>query len=80
MEYAPPVLLQSKINIDVLQTIQNKALRIIYKEPPRSSSQPLHHKANLETVEVRLKTLEFKYLDSCKSSGNELINNLSRQL
>ena len=31
MEYAPPILLQSTNNVEMLQIIQNKALRIIYK-------------------------------------------------
>lgn len=41
MEYASQVLIQSKNNIQMLQIIQNKALRIIYKQLPRSSSEPL---------------------------------------
>jgi len=78
MEYAPPVLLQSKNNVEMLQIIQNKALRIIYKEHSRSSSEPLHKRANLETMKVRLETLEGKYWARCKDSGNELINSLNR--
>ena len=78
MEYAPTVILQSKNNVEMLQIIQNKALRIIYKEPPRSSSEPLHRRANLETMEVRLKSLDEKYWASCKDSKNELIGTLNK--
>ncbi len=80
MEYAPPVLLQSKNNVEMLQIIQNKALRIIFKEHPRSSSEPLHKRANLETMEFRLKSLAEKYWANCKDSGNELIKSLNRNI
>jgi len=53
----------------MLQIIENKALIIIYKEPPI---------ANLETIEVRLKTLDEKYWARCKDSGNELIQTLNK--
>ncbi len=66
MEYTPPVLLQSKSNVEMLQIIQNKALKIIFKENPRSPSEPLHKRANLETMEVRLKSLAEKYWTNCK--------------
>ncbi len=69
IEYVPSVQLQSKKNVKMLQIIENKALIIIYKEPPI---------ANLETIEVRLKTLDEKYWARCKDSGNELIQTLNK--
>ena len=77
MEYAPPILLQSTNNIEMLQITQNKALKIIYRDHPRSPSEPLHKRANLETMEVRLKALDEKYWARCKETENELIKTLN---
>ena len=76
MEYAPPVLLQSKNNIATLQIIQNQALRIILKAPYRTPIKDLHAKANIETIDSRINKLNDNYWLNCKLNNNELIEQL----
>ena len=47
MEYGAPVLITSDTFKKAMNGIQYKALRTIYKQPPRCSSKILHVKANI---------------------------------
>ena len=76
MEYAAPLSLITKSNINKLQGIQYQALRIIYKAPLKSSSTELHNKANQETMKIRQEKLSSNYLIKATCSNNELINSL----
>ena len=77
MEYVPQILIQFKNNVQMFQTIQNQALRIIYKQPLKASSESLHKIANIEMIEVRLNALVEKYWTNFMNSENELIQFLN---
>ena len=55
----------SATNLNVLQIIQNKALRIIYKKSlfTRTSNEWLHEQASLCTIKDRLKLLRKRYME-----------------
>ena len=58
--------------------IQYKALRTIYKQPPRCSSNILHVKANITTVKQRIDQLSLNSYDKAIKNSNPLINNLNK--
>lgn len=74
MEYAPPVLLQSRNNISTLQIIQNKALRIILKVPYRTATSDLHTRTGVEMMDTRIKRLNSNYWKNCVRYNNEFNN------
>ena len=73
MEYALSLILQSSHNVEMLQGIQYQALRIIYKAPLMTSIKELHSKANIVTLDSRLKQLNNNYLNSALNSENPLL-------
>ena len=56
-----------------LQTIQNLALRIIYKTRYDYSSELLHSRAKLQRIEDRARFLNLRYINSAIINENELL-------
>ena len=67
--------LSKKIKKQV-QTIQNSALRIIFKKNREQNTKELHELANIEKINVRMKKLNDQYLEKCEAYENPLIENL----
>jgi hypothetical protein len=65
----------SATNLNVLQIIQNKALRIIYKKSlfTRTSNEWLHEQASLCTIKDRLKLLRKRYIRKAIANNNPII-------
>ena len=80
MEYAAPVLISSNYFKTAMNGIQYKALRIIFKEPPRCSSTLLHCRAKIATIEDRLNFLATNYLKNASLNCNPIIETLIEDL
>ena len=65
----------SATNLNVLQIIQNKSLRIIYKNSlfSRTSNEWLHEQASLCTIKDRLKLLRKRYIRKAIANNNPII-------
>ncbi len=65
----------STTNLNVLQIIQNKALRIIYKKSlfSRTTNEWLHEQASLCTIKDRLKLLRKRYIRKAIANNNPII-------
>lgn len=68
----------SKTNNNLLQIIQNNALRIILKKPLMTKTRivDLHKEANLEMLDTRLKKLRKRYKEKALTNKNPVFNEL----
>ena len=62
-------------NLNVLQIIQNKALRIIYKKSilSRTTNKWLHEQASLCSIKDRMKLLRIRYIWKAIANKNPII-------
>lgn len=77
MEYAAPVLMMSDHNLDRLNKMQNKALRMIYKQPLDTTSKRLQELSSLQAMNQRIKNLAKNYLRKAINVKNPLIYELT---
>jgi hypothetical protein len=65
----------SKTNLNILQIIQNNALRIIFKKPimTRTTIDWLHEKAELIRIETRMINLRKRYIFKAVENNNPMI-------
>jgi hypothetical protein len=63
----------SQQNINLLQVIQNNALRICLKKPKDTPINSLHSNAKLKTIRERLSEIAAKYLLSTVTYNNPII-------
>ena len=80
MEYAPQIHIVNSKNIDRLNGIQYKALRIIYKEKFNCSSTFLHHISSIDTLENRIYSLNTNYMEKNILNSNPLIAELLNEI
>ena len=66
----------SKDKISKLETIQNTAMRIIFKRPLDETQNNLIELAKLEKIETRFNELNLRYLNNAMINGNELIKEI----
>ena len=79
MEYASfASVITCEKNINKLQVIQNKCLRIVLCADRSVTVEELHKKTNMSMVRDRLKKMTEKYIASNILTENPLILNLAR--
>lgn len=79
MTYACPIWGNAaKSNINLLQTIQNKALRTIIKAPWFISNKQIHHELQIPTIKEHITKLSEDFFTSLPSSPSTSIFNLGR--
>jgi hypothetical protein len=66
----------SKNDINVLQVMQNTALRCIFNKPRETPIEELHRIADIETIEQRMRNLNEKYFEKASISNNPIIEML----
>ena len=76
MEYAAPALFISKYYIQLMNGIQYKALKIIFKEKTGVSSTSLHNKAKISTISNRFNLLSKNYFKNSIVNLNPLNTSL----
>jgi hypothetical protein len=77
LTYGAPVWCDcSKTNLDKLQRIQNKVLKLAHGLPFFFGTQSLHNLVNIEYLSDFCKRVDSKFRDGCLFSDNPLINQL----
>ena len=66
----------AKTNLNIIQRIQNEALRRIYQLPKETKIEDLHRIANIKTISERLHELGKSYIESAIENQNPLIRKL----
>lgn len=79
MTYACPIWGNAaKSNIKILQTVQNKALRIIIKAPWFISNQQIHHELQIPSIKEHISKLSEDFFSTLSTSPCTPIFNLGR--
>lgn len=77
LTYAAPVWSNiSKSNLQSMQVIQNRCLRIIGQYPRWTLISKMHKDLNIELIENKVFNLSKKFFDNCNISSNPLISEI----
>jgi hypothetical protein len=66
-------------NYEILQTIQNKAVKIAYNTPFKTNLKNLHISENIPLLFKFIITLTLKFFDKCKQHKNILVSNIPKK-